>query len=390
MKFNLFYFIEKIMSVVLFASMSFFVCAQNTIDKRLLSIMGEHEAIGVSVVVVRDTSIIYSNTFGYNPDYDKPELRRPFFSEGVFWLGSISKTFIGLGIMHLVEVGKLSLDDDANNFLSFPLRNPSYPNTPITIRMLLSHHSSLNDSQYSRSFKSFFNSTTDSKYEKSFNSYKPGEKYDYCNMGYSFLGAIIENVSNERLDVFMNKIICIPLGLKASFNLLDIEPELLVRSLNYDEKKQSFVGFQSVYNYTTVQYAMTNYSLGATTGQLIPSGGMKISAIDLSRFMIMLMHKGLFQGHRILSKKSIEEMIKPQSKERNYGLGLTTYKNIIKRHSLVGMRGASHGVHNIMVYEPNENVGFVVLNNGYNTLANGGTDMNYRIIRALYKHFRNK
>ena len=87
----------------------------------------------------------------------------------------------------------------------------------------------------------------------------------------------------------------------------------------------------------------------------------------------------------ILRPESIAEMCRPQGKDRSYGLALTTYTEIISGTKLVGMRGHSHGVHSIMVYDPEKMFGFVVINNGYNPTVEKGIDMNYRIIRALYK-----
>jgi hypothetical protein len=53
------------------------------------------------------------------------------------------------------------------------------------------------------------------------------------------------------------------------------------------------------------------------------------------------------------------------------------------------MRGGSHGIHSIMVYEPETKMGFVIINNGYDTTAKNGADLNYRLIRILYQYFAN-
>src|SRR5690606_5950121 len=60
-------------------------------------------------------------------------------------IASISKLVTAIGVMRLVEAGKLDLDADAGGLLGFPLRNPAFPDTPVTLRLLLSHRSGLTD-----------------------------------------------------------------------------------------------------------------------------------------------------------------------------------------------------------------------------------------------------
>lgn len=369
---------------MVFSLFSLFTVKGQDIEKDILAIMEKHDAVGVSVAVVRNNSIVYSHSFGYNPDYDHPELRNPIPQDGVFWLASVTKTFISTAIMQLVEKKKMGLDDDINNYLDYSVRNPNYPDVPITPRMLLCHRSSLNDTGYSRSNDAFETDDKD-KYAANFNNYLPGTKYDYCNMGYQLLGVIIENVTGERLDVYTEKKILRPLRIKGSFDLTKIDPNKLVRSYNYDEKTGKFEPSPSVYNYENAAKRMVGYRLGHSTGYLAPAGGLKMTTNDLARFMMALMHGGRLGWRRILRSESIQEMCRPQGDDRDYGLAITTYKNIISGVPLVGMRGGSHGIHSIYAYNPEGNFGFVVISNGYNTASENKADMNYRIIRALYK-----
>ena len=73
------------------------------------------------------------------------EKNHPFTRKSRFRVASVSKMFTMFTIMQLVEQGKLNLDDDVSKYLGFTLRNPYYPNTPITVSMLASHQSSLRD-----------------------------------------------------------------------------------------------------------------------------------------------------------------------------------------------------------------------------------------------------
>ena len=79
-------------------------------------------------------------------------------------------------LMRLVEEGRISLDDDVSELARFPVRNPLYPETPITVRMVLSHSSSLNDSQGYFNLD-VLNPATNPDYGKCYNDYEPGTRY---------------------------------------------------------------------------------------------------------------------------------------------------------------------------------------------------------------------
>lgn len=107
------------------------------------AMMDSLKVVGSNVVVVKDNKIIYSHSFGLK-NRERGEEMMP---NTIFRIASISKSFTATAIMQLVEKGKLDLKADVNKYLDFKVRNPKYPDVPITLEMLLSHTSSLNDSQ---------------------------------------------------------------------------------------------------------------------------------------------------------------------------------------------------------------------------------------------------
>lgn len=139
--------------------------------------------------------------------------------------------------MQLVERDALSLDDDVNKYLKFKIETPYYPNISISVRMLLCHRSSLKDIQRDWDLKQIIPKTNE-KYKECYNDYVPGTKYEYCNMGYSILGAVIENVTGMRFDEFIDKNITVPLGLNASFNMTKIDSSFAVLSCSYNKPKK--------------------------------------------------------------------------------------------------------------------------------------------------------
>ena len=72
------------------------------------------------------------------------EQKKSVTDSTLFCIASISKTITATAVMQLWEQGLFELDDDVNDYLSFNVRNPNYPDVPITFRMLLTHTSSIN------------------------------------------------------------------------------------------------------------------------------------------------------------------------------------------------------------------------------------------------------
>jgi CubicO group peptidase (beta-lactamase class C family) len=95
----------------------------------------------VSVLAIRNGAIACERQFGQR----SIAAARPANERTLYRIASISKMMTTLGVMMLVEQGKLSLDADAGDYLGFPLRNPHFPERVVTLRTLLSHTSSLRD-----------------------------------------------------------------------------------------------------------------------------------------------------------------------------------------------------------------------------------------------------
>ena len=99
---------------------------------------------GLSAAAINSTHVLWAQGFGYSD----PEVRKPVGTDTLFTFASISKTVISFVAMQLYDRKLFGLDDDVNDYLSFPLRNPHFPSVPITMRMLMSHTSSIDDTQY--------------------------------------------------------------------------------------------------------------------------------------------------------------------------------------------------------------------------------------------------
>src|SRR5688500_11030466 len=112
-------------------------------EEDIRKIMKDQDIVGMSVAVVKGGKIIYTNSFGQT----NIETYTPLANSDIFRIASISKSFSATSIMQLVDAKKLSLDDDFSKLVGFKIRNPKFPERVITLRMVMSHTSSINDSQ---------------------------------------------------------------------------------------------------------------------------------------------------------------------------------------------------------------------------------------------------
>jgi len=107
---------------------------------------GSPELAGLQVLVMRDGELAYEYAGGYARLADGATERLNL--EHKPRIASISKLVAAIGLMRLVEDGRVDLDTDVSDYLGFALRNPAFPGQPITLRMVLSHTSSIRDGDY--------------------------------------------------------------------------------------------------------------------------------------------------------------------------------------------------------------------------------------------------
>lgn len=188
--------------------------AEKALAERIDALIGPYykaDAPGATVIVVQDGRTVLRKAYGM-ADVAR---RIPMTPDTALRLGSITKQFTAVGILMLVDEGKVALDDDITKFL------PDYPTRGkrITIEQLLTHTSGI------VSFTSkpaFFKSTgTDKSVAEMIDSFKndplefePGTRWAYNNSGYFLLGAVIEKVSGQTYAAFLEARIFKPLGMQ--------------------------------------------------------------------------------------------------------------------------------------------------------------------------------
>ena len=372
----------KILSITFLLSCSISVFAQNEkAEADLREIMKKLDVVGLSVAVVKKGDIIYTNSFGLK----NIETKAPLSDTDIFRIASISKSFSATSIMQLREAGKLSLDDDFSDLVGFKIRNPKFPDKVITLRMIMSHTSSINDSQGYFTLDAI-NPSKNPDWAKCYSDYAPGAGYRYCNLNYNMVGTVIEKLSGERFDNYVKNHILNPLGLYGGYNVDSLDANRFATLHEYDANTKTFKPSPAAYNPRREE--IRNYVMGYTTPIFSPTGGMKISASDLAKYMSMHMNMGKYKGKRIMSKKSAKLMQTKVAEEEGYALALTNLNDLIPGKMMVGHTGSAYGLYSAMFFHPKEKFGIVVITNGCNpTYTKGINDVLRAGVNSLYDNF---
>ena len=308
-----------------------------TLDAELAAIVGDstHPLASLSVLAVRDGKVVYHNQFGHRYiDEKNPANSKPANEATLYRMASISKLVTTLGVMKMVEDGKLALDTDISSYLGYKVRNPNFPDDAITLRMLLTHTSSLRDdggyyweAKLNVNLKDvllpegrlFDNGRAWAK------NAKPGTYFQYANFPWGIVGTIMERASGQRFDRLMRRLILDPMNLRGGFHPADFTKAELDNTATLYRKRSEINGKEvwnpagpwvvQVDDYVQARpepRALADYAIG-TNGTLFgPQGNCRLSAAGLGKIMLMLMNDGKIDGKQILEKQSVKHMLAQQ------------------------------------------------------------------------------
>jgi CubicO group peptidase (beta-lactamase class C family) len=235
-------------------------------------------------------------------------------------IASISKLVVALGVMRLVEEGKLDLDRDVSDFLGWRLRNPAFPADPISLRMLLSHRSSLRDEV---DYVIPLGGTVEERLAdpKAYDpNHRPGSFYRYSNLGFPVVATAMEKATGERFDRLIDRLVLKPMKLDACFNWSTCPDSAAARAvvlysaegevLRDDHKGKRPACL--VVPAADGNCDLSTYKVGTHGGLFSPQGGLRISVRDLAAVGQLLLRKGkLADGTRLLSEASVAGMMRP-------------------------------------------------------------------------------
>lgn len=252
---------------------------------------------------------------------------------------------------------------------------------------MLSHRSSLNDSNGYFTFD-VLDTTKNKDWAKSYNNYEPGTDYEYCNLNFNMIGAVLERLTDVRFDNYIKQQILSPLKLEAGFCVDSLDQKRFAKL--YDKENGVYVEQIAAYNPRSEE--IKNYKMGVSTPVFSPTGGMKISAKDLAKYMQMHMNHGKLGKVKLISKASSKKMQTGLSAKENYGLALLETDRLIPGEHMIGHTGSAYGLYSNMFFEPKKKFGFVVITNGCIPTIDRNEDivMSKEVINLLYQDFIKK
>lgn len=234
-------------------------------------------------------------------------------------IASVSKLVVALGVMRMIEAGKLDLDRDVSHYLGWTVRNPAFPDRPISLRLLLSHQASLTDAaDYALPFDmSLREKLGDPRaWDR---DHPPGGFFRYANLNFPVVASVMERVSGERFDRLMAKLVIDPLGLKACFNWAACDDFTVSRAVTLygvdgAPLRDDDHGQRSACPIVPARDGgcdLARWHPGFNGASFSPQGGLRISMRDLARIGQMLLNRGTVQGKSFLSPKSVDLMLTP-------------------------------------------------------------------------------
>ena len=271
--------------------------------------MMQHVGVpGLSITVIRDAKIIWSEAFGVRNN----ETREPLTTDTPFEAASFSKAAFAYAVLNLCEQGKLSLDTPLWNYRPNYFLPADDPRSKlITTRMILSHTSGLH---YRPDDKSVQIHST------------PGEKWFYSAMGYGYLQRIVEHITGQPLENFMQTNLLRPFGMsKSSYDWNDEYEKTAARGHDQDGKRVAGQNFyESFRNFTPAEKAKI---LAVQPEDAAPGAGFSLTTIpkDYARYLVEIL-KPSVDDKAHLSPTMLKEMLKPQIKVStpiSWGLGWT-------------------------------------------------------------------
>ncbi|MGD0913129.1 MAG: serine hydrolase domain-containing protein [Terracidiphilus sp.] len=314
----------------------------------------------VSVAVAQHGKIVWEEGFGWA----NREERIPATENTMYSLASISKPFTATALMTLVQAGKIDLDKPINDYLGDAKLVARIGNAnDATVRRVANHSSGL-----PLHYQFFFSNEPYEKpsYDETILRYGnlvaiPGERYQYSNLGFGFIGYALTRISAESYPDFMRQAVFLKLNL--THTSVGIGPGL--------EK------FQAI-RYDSKGLPIPPYDFDHPAASAIYS-----SAHDLVRFSMFHLKDHLADQAQILTDASIDAMHQPTMKisdNHGYGIGWFTEDRPDGYHT-VSHTGGMPGVATILMLEPSEDIAVAVLINELN--RNAIVDVSNAIMKVL-------
>ena len=290
------------------SALSHTVARDSILERSIVALAETDRIAAMSACVIKNSEVVWQWSYGWADI----ENRIPATDNTLFMLASVSKTITGTTLMHLYDHGTFSLDDDINMYLPFSIRNPEFPDDPITVRMLLDHTSTLHDDfdlitplyadgdvtepSIGELVRAFFTKGGEYYQPSNFINKEPGQCFHYANLNFVVVAHLVECISHIAFSEYCKNNLLIPLGMKSSsWFLSDLDEDDV--AFNYESDTTQGRGLRRVDQFGWPGYA---------------DGCFRSSVPQYGRFLRMMMNNGEIDHKRILGPETISEIFKPQ------------------------------------------------------------------------------
>jgi CubicO group peptidase (beta-lactamase class C family) len=331
--------------------------------------MRKHGIVGSGLLLIQDREVIAQEFFGV-ADLQK---REPVDEDTIFHWASITKTFTGVAIMQLRDRGLLKLDDPIIKYLPelSAVHNPFGDMSQITIRHLMAHTAGFRAATWPWGGSKDWHPHEPQHWSQLVAMmpyteilFKPGSKFSYSNLGIVFLGRVIEMLSKEDYEVYIDKNILKPLKMHKSY---------------FDKTPPHLLKYRS-HSYYLKEVALTPARFDVSTGVAVSSGGLNSPLKDMVRYIGFLMgdDKEDDDYDLVLKRSSLEEMFKPQigiepgtliepeGQDRKDAMGLTFFIEDNFGQRFIGHSGAQNGFISHFYIRPDTRTAYII---AFNTHA---------------------
>lgn len=289
----------------------------------------------------------------------------------IFHWASITKTLTGIAIMQLRDRGDIKLSDPITKYVPElrKVHNPFGSMDDITIAQLMSHSAGFRagtwpwgggEPWHPAEPKDWASLVAMMPYTKI--EFQPGSKYSYSNPGIVFLGRVIEVVSGEDFEVYMDKNVLRPLGMHASY---------------YDKTPPHLLKHRSHSYWISKEGKMSEARFDMDTGITVSNGGLNAPIPDMVKYLNFLIGDLERQPEYevVLRRSSLEEMFKPvievlgqpaNGKGRKDHMGLLFFLEENFGQSFIGHSGTQNGFRTHIFINPATRSGYIVAFNTWN------------------------
>ena len=329
--------------------------------------MRRNRITGLSIAVVDDQSVIWRAGFGFSDS----KQGIPASENTVYRGGSIAKVMTAIAIMQLVENNQVDLDAPLSEYVEeFAIGNRFGSNKDITIRSMLTHHSGLPTDFIDQMWAAPQAEVASlvSRLNNEYTAFPVGQLFSYSNVAFSLLGEVVERVSGQTYESYIEANIFRPLSMFSSAASGVITDRNQVSNAYIKKREVPLLPTRD-----------------------IAAAGIHSTVMDLSRFIQWVNRKTDAEDvNDILSEQSLAAMFRPQYENTpldfttRMGLGWRLYDNYLGQRKVVGHDGRTVAHSSLLLIDPEAKIGVVIMANSPS--ESGGV---YRIgrdvLRKLYE-----